>query len=205
MKITFAARQKHPVFAICCCRSEIKTSDLWDYCVTERGTTGTNVPEHSNHLSKSPDLHHWIIPHKNMRISSTCEGDLNHRLRIEKWFVFLLGFGFFLSPDQRSETWSQLQVRFLPENSINTLISCCFHLRFYVGSFCIQNLDDLCISYLHFIDNFLDLCWLEGSDWLRTSPAVQGSAQVSIPDPSLDMVFSGGSQDPWLQLHFYTG
>lgn len=60
-------------------------------------------------------------------------------------------------------------------------------------------------SYLHFIDKLLDLCWLEGSDWLQTSPAQQESAQVSIPDPSLDVVFSGGGQDPWLQLHFYTG
>lgn len=93
MKITFAAGQKHPVFTIGSCRSEIKTSDLWDYCVTERGTTGTNVPEHSQRLSKSADLHLWIISPKNMRISSTCEGDLNDQLWIEKCFVFLLGFG----------------------------------------------------------------------------------------------------------------
>lgn len=209
VKITFAAGQKHPVFTIYSCRSEIKTSDLWDYCVTEHGTTGTNVPEHSRCLSKSADLHHWIIPHKNMCISSTCEGDLNDQLWIEKCFVFYWVLGFFLWPDQRSETWSQLQVCFIPDYSINTLISCFFHLHFYVGSFCIQNLNDLSSVlwqiYLHFIDNLLDLCWLEGSNWLHTSPTQQGSVQVSIHDPSLDVVFSGDGQDPWLQLHFYTG
>lgn len=208
VKITFAAGQKHPVFTIRSCRSEIKTSDLWDYCVTEHGTTGTNVPERSRCLSKC-----WSPP---LDYSTHEHAHLQHMWRGFKWsalnwkmFCFLLGFGVFLWPDQRSETWSQLQVRFIPEYSINTLISCFFYLHFYVGCFCIQNLNDISSVlwqiYLHFIDKLLDLCWLEGSDWLQTSPAKQGSAQVSIRDPSLDVVFSGDGQDPWPQLHFYTG
>lgn len=111
VKITFAAGQKHPVFTIYSCRSEIKTSDLWDYCVTEHGTTGTNVPEHSRCLSKSADLHHWIIPHKNMRISSTCEGDLNDQLWIEKCFVFYWVLGFFC--DQINDQKHDLSCRFV--------------------------------------------------------------------------------------------
>lgn len=127
-----------------------------------------------------------------------------------KMFCFLLGLGGRgLSPDQRSETWSQLQVCFIPEYSINTLISCFFCSHFYVSSFCVQNLNDLSSVILADLSSFyrhIIRSVLIGR--VRLAPdiaAQQGSAQVSICDPSLDVVLVGAVRTPDCNCTFTEG